>query len=115
MVTNYRGSILNRVSSLTVTCRSAHPDVLDPFYVEVRRCRQHRSGEPDAENRTHQEHECGRRCTCWHACKPLGASVVSRIVEESWSDSDRGALVWTALVFQPRQRVGGSRSPTAWS
>ncbi len=80
-LTNYRGYMRNHVSSLIgkVKVGALDPEVLDSFYAELRRCRQHCSGEAGAQHWTRQAHECDQRCARPHVCRPLGASVVRHI------------------------------------
>lgn len=81
-LTNYRGYMRNHVSPLIgkVKVGALDAEVLDSFHTELRRCRQHCSGQGRrAALDPRQEHECDRRCTRPHACRPLGASVVRHI------------------------------------
>jgi integrase len=80
-LTNYRGYMRNHVSPLigNVKVGALDAEVLDSFYAELRRCRQHCSGKAGSQHWTRQPHECDQRCTRPHACRPLGASVVRHI------------------------------------
>jgi integrase len=80
-LTNYRGYMRNHVSPLIGKLKvgALDAEVLDSFYAELRRCRQHCSGKAGARHWTRQAHECDQRCTRPHVCKPLGASVVRHI------------------------------------
>lgn len=78
-LTNYRGYMRNHVSPFIGKVGALDAEVLDSFYAELRRCRQHCSGKGGTQHWTRQEHECDRRCTRAHACRPLGASVVRHI------------------------------------
>jgi hypothetical protein len=46
-------------------------DVLDSFYAELRRCRDHCSGRRTIQHRVKGPHECDDRCGS-HACRPVG-------------------------------------------
>lgn len=71
----------NHVSPLIgkVKVGALDAEMLDSFYAELRRCRQHCSGKGGTQHWTRQEHECDQRCSRPHVCRPLGASVVRHI------------------------------------
>lgn len=80
-LTNYRGYMRNHVSPLIgkVKAGALDAEILDSFYAELRRCRQHCSGRRGTQHWTRLEHECDQRCSRPHICRPLGASVVRHI------------------------------------
>lgn len=53
-------------------------DLFDSFDVELRRCREHCTGDRFVEHRTPVAHECDGRCRP-HACRPLGASTIRQV------------------------------------
>lgn len=53
-------------------------DVLDSFYAELRRCREHCGGRRYVEHRTNRPHECDDRCR-GHQCTALSASTIRQI------------------------------------
>ena len=58
---------------------SVNAQLLDSFYAELRRCRDHCQGRPRVDH--HQaggEHRCDRRCRA-HVCRPLAAWTVRKI------------------------------------
>jgi hypothetical protein len=65
--------ILPRNGHLKV--RAVDARVMDSFYSELRRCRDHCDGRPHVQHRTPQEHECDDRCEP-HVCRPLGESSI---------------------------------------
>ncbi|MEU4801715.1 hypothetical protein [Actinosynnema sp. NPDC023587] len=71
-------------------------DVLDSYYEELERCREHCSGGPEIDHRTPGEHTCDRRCRR-HVCKPLTAWTVRKI-----------HFILTGAVDLPGRRPGGS-------
>ncbi|KAA2265233.1 tyrosine-type recombinase/integrase [Solihabitans fulvus] len=53
-------------------------DILDSFYAELRRCRDHCDRRHRIDHRTAQKHTCDKRCAP-HQCLPLAASTVRQI------------------------------------
>lgn len=53
-------------------------DILDSFYAELRRCRDHCRGRPTVKHHTVGKHECDKRCRR-HKCKPLAAWTIRKI------------------------------------
>jgi hypothetical protein len=54
-------------------------EILDSFYSELRRCRDHcDGGKSRIDHRTAVEHKCDERCGP-HRCKPLAASTIRQI------------------------------------
>ncbi|MGH9176157.1 MAG: hypothetical protein ACRD1H_17450 [Vicinamibacterales bacterium] len=53
-------------------------DILDSFYAELRRCRDHCSGGGSVDHRTMSEHSCDSLCRR-HVCRPLSASTIRQI------------------------------------
>ncbi len=111
-LTNYRGYVRDHVSPLIghANVGELDADVLDSFYAELRRCRQHCSGRSGNRHWTTQTHPCDARCTRPHVCKPLGSSSIRRIhfllsgayeraVRWRWVGSTR----WARQVPQPRR------------
>ncbi|GAY11639.1 mobile element protein [Pseudonocardia sp. N23] len=118
-LTKHRGYMRNHVSPLIGKAKAGALDaeVLDSFYAELRRCRQHCSGKAGAQHWTRQEHECDQRCTRPPACKPLGASVVrhihfllsgafERATDLSRWDAHEIAAVAATVNSRPRKILG---------
>ncbi len=74
-LTNYRGYVRDHVSPLIghANVGELDADVLDSFYAELRRCRQHCSGRRSIRHWTSQPHQCDKRCTQPHMWRPLGS------------------------------------------
>lgn len=52
--------------------------VLESFYADLRRCRDHCDGRPQVRHYTAAEHPCTTRCRR-HVCKPLASSTIRKI------------------------------------
>jgi len=74
-------------------------DILDSFYAELRRCRDHCSGRRRMQHRTDRPHECDARCGP-HACRPLAASTV-RHVHFILSGAYKRAVRWRWVAVSP--------------
>jgi integrase len=63
-LTLYRGYVRNHISPFLgkIKASALDADILDSFYVELRRCRAHCSGRPFVQHRTAVEHRCDHRC-----------------------------------------------------
>ena len=84
-------------------------DVLDSFYAELRRCRDHCSGRRQVQHRTSRPHECDRRCGP-HACQPLGASTV-RHIHFLLSGAFERALRWRWVAVNPVRQATPPAAP----
>jgi integrase len=76
-LTNYRGYMRNHISPLIgkVKVGALDAEVLDSFYAELRRCRQHCSGKRGTQHWTRQEHECDQRLSGTStSCCPVRSS-----------------------------------------
>ncbi|WP_202872846.1 tyrosine-type recombinase/integrase [Kribbella capetownensis] len=58
-----------------VKVRAVDADVMDSFYSELRRCRDHCDRQPRIDHRTNRAHECDERCKA-HACEALSESSI---------------------------------------
>jgi integrase len=65
--------VLPRIGHLKV--RAVDARVMDSFYSELRRCRDHCDGRPRVQHRTPQEHQCDHRCKP-HVCRALSESSI---------------------------------------
>lgn len=96
-------------------------EVLESFYAELRRCRDHCDGKPHTQHRTTQEHDCDphpqaacrptnpdcrhcRRMCKPHICKPLGKSGIR---QAHWilSGALASAVRWGWIASNPTARV----------
>jgi integrase len=103
-------------------------EILDSFYAELRRCRDHCDGTPFVQHRTAQDHDCDphpktacrpanpgcRHCrrTCKpHVCKPLGKSAIR---QSHWilSGAFRRAVRWGWIAVNPTERTESPDLPT---
>jgi integrase len=80
-LTNYRGYLRNHISPLIGQMKVSALDagLLNSFYAELRRCRQHCSGRRSKQHWTRQPHECDQRCARPHVCRALGALATRHI------------------------------------
>jgi integrase len=104
-------------------------EILDSFYAELRRCREHCDGAPFVQHRTTQAHDCDphqrtacnppnpdcRHCrrTCGpHACTPLGKSAIR---QSHWilSGAFRRAVRWGWIAVNPTERTESPELPPA--
>jgi integrase len=77
-LTLYRGYVRKHISPFLghLKVGEVGADVLDSFYAELRRCRDHHcSGRRVFQHRTSQAHKCDERCR-GHRCRPLGPTTV---------------------------------------
>jgi integrase len=74
-------------------------DVLDSFYAELRRCREHCGGRRYVEHRTNRPHECDDRCGK-HRCTPLSASTI-RQIHFILSGAYKRAIRWRWVATSP--------------
>jgi integrase len=74
--------------------------VMDSFYAELRRCRDHcKKSKGQIDHRTPREHECDQRCRP-HACKPLAASTI-RQIHFILSGALKRAVRWKWVTTNP--------------
>lgn len=77
--------------------RDVDANVMDSFYTELRRCRDHCDGMPQVKHRTAKQHDCDARCK-QHVCEPLLESSIL-YVHQILSGAFRRAvrLKWVAI------------------
>ncbi|MGE0297963.1 tyrosine-type recombinase/integrase [Pseudonocardia sp.] len=97
----YRGHVRKHVSPFLghLKVGELDADVLDSFYAELRRCRDHCSGRRTFQHRTSRRHECDERCGP-HVCRPLAASSV-RHVHFILSGAYKRAVRWRWVAVSP--------------
>lgn len=107
---NYGGYVRNHVQPMLgqVKVGALDADVLDSFYAEQRRCRQHCSGRRGTQHWTTKTHRCDARCTRPHVCKPLGTSAI-RHIHFLLSGAYERAVRWRWVGVNPL----GQASPPA--
>lgn len=100
-LSTYQGYVRKHIVPLlgTTKVRALGADVLDSFYVELRRCRDHCRGSGEIDHRTDHPHECNERCRP-HTCKPLSASATRQL---HWilSGALRRAVRWQWISVNP--------------
>ncbi|HSL09033.1 MAG TPA: tyrosine-type recombinase/integrase [Pseudonocardiaceae bacterium] len=107
----YRGYVRKHIGPLIGEVKVARLDaeILDSFYAELRRCRDHCSGRrAEVQHRTSSEHRCDDRCRP-HACRPLGATTV-RHMHFILSGAYKRAVRWKWVSVSP---VGQAEPPAA--
>ncbi|MBV8538982.1 MAG: hypothetical protein JO364_20245 [Pseudonocardiales bacterium] len=83
-LTLYRGYVRNHIAPFLgkIKLSALDADILDSFYAELRRCRDHCSGRPFVQHRTAVEHRCDDHCG-QHRCRPLGATTIRTCISSS--------------------------------
>ncbi|MGH4011957.1 MAG: tyrosine-type recombinase/integrase [Pseudonocardiaceae bacterium] len=107
----YRGYVRKHIGPLIGEVKVARLDaeILDSFYAELRRCRDHCSGrQVEMQHRTPSKHRCDDRCRP-HACRPLGATTV-RHMHFILSGAYKRAVRWKWVSVSP---VGQAEPPAA--
>jgi integrase len=85
-------------------------EILDSFYAELRRCRDHcLGGRGEVHCRTSGEHRCDERCRP-HVCRPLGATTV-RHMHFIISGAYRRAVRWKWVSISPVTQTGPPAAP----
>ena len=82
--------------------------MLDSFYADLRRCRDHCTGKKGIDHRTIQGHDCDERCRP-HVCRPLSASA-NRQIHFILSGAFKRAVRWHWVAVNP---VGLGEPPPA--
>jgi integrase len=83
-------------------------EVLDCFYAELRRCRDHCDGRAGVVHASSGDHGCDRRCRR-HVCRPLAAGTV-RHIHYLLSAAYENAIRWEWVSVNPMSRA---RKPAA--
>lgn len=74
--------------------------IMDSFYAELRRCRDHcKKSKGQIDHRTPRDHECDQRCRP-HTCKPLAASTI-RQIHFILSGALKRAVRWKWVTTNP--------------
>ena len=118
---NARTKLINSVEETTRRTYNRHPrkhikpligrekvgsinaDILDSFYAELRRCREHCQGKSFIEHRVPGPHDCTDRCRPYQ-CKPLAAWTVLKI-HFILSGAFKRAVRWGWVNENPRRAV----------
>jgi integrase/DNA-binding transcriptional regulator YhcF (GntR family) len=97
----YRGYVRKHIRPLLGSKKVGllDADVLDSFYAELRRCREHCARRKEIDHRTREPHDCDERCDP-HVCKPLSASTV-RQIHFILSGALRRAVRWKWIAANP--------------
>lgn len=107
----YRSYVRKHIGPLLGEVKAAALDaeILDSFYAELRRCRDHCTGKrKEMQHRTPREHRCDERCRP-HVCRPLGATTI-RHMHFILSGAFRRAVKWKWVSVSP---VGQAEPPAA--
>jgi integrase len=107
----YTGYIRNHISPYLGRLKvgALDADVLDSFYAELRRCRDHCSGRPVVQHRTAGKHECDGRCGP-HRCRPLNAGTV-RHMHFILSGAYKRAVRWRWVSVSPLAQAEPPAAP----
>jgi integrase len=110
-LTLYRGYVRNHISPCLgkIKVGALDADILDSFYAELRRCRDHCSGRPFVQHRTTVEHRCDRRCG-QHRCRPLGATTI-RHMHFILSGAYKRAVRWKWVTVNPLTQAEPPAAP----
>ena len=110
-LTLYRGYVRNHISPFLgkIKVGALDADILDSFYAELRRCRDHCSGRPFVQHRTAVEHRCDRRCGP-HRCRPLGATTI-RHMHFILSGAYKRAVRWKWVTVNPLTQAEPPAAP----
>jgi integrase len=100
-LTLYRGYVRNHILPFLgkIKVGALDADMLDAFYAELRRCRDHCSGRPYIQHRTSVEHDCDARCAP-HRCRPLGPTTI-RHMHFILSGAYKRAVRWKWVTANP--------------
>jgi hypothetical protein len=109
-LTLYRGYVRNHISPLLGHLKLSQLDaeILDSFYAELRRCREHCSGRRRTDHRTAGPHDCDYRCGL-HLCRPLSPTTV-RHMHFILSGAFKRAVRWRWVSISP---LGQAEPPAA--
>lgn len=112
----YRSYIRSHISPFLghLTVGALDADVLDSFYCELRRCRDHCSGRRSIQHCSEGEHECDERCGPHH-CQPLGATTI-RHMHFVLSGAYKRAVRWRWVSVSPIDQAeppGGAEAQPA--
>ncbi len=108
----YRGYVAKHIVPLlgAVKVSALDPEMLDSFYAELRRCRDHCTGRPQLQHRTAAKHECDNRCRK-HVCRPLGPTTV-RHMHFILSGAYKRAVRWKWVAVNPCSQAEPPPAPT---
>lgn len=109
-LTLYCGYVRNHISPFLghVKVSALDADMLDSFYAELRRCRDHCSGRRFVQHHTKGEHDCDHRCGP-HECRPLGPTTI-RHMHFILSGAYKRAVRWKWVMVSP---LGQAEPPAA--
>lgn len=83
-------------------------EIIDSFYAELRRCREHCTSKRRIDHRTPRPHECDERCRL-HKCRPLDPATVRKI-HNILSGAYKKAIRWGWVSDSP---TDGAEAPPA--
>lgn len=108
----YRGYVRKHIAPLIghLKVSALDAEILDSFYAELRRCRDHCTGRPKLQHRTRASHQCDERCRK-HACRPLGGTTV-RHMHFILSGAYKRAVRWKWVAVNPCSQTEPPAAPT---
>jgi len=108
----YRGYVQKHIAPLLGGMKASAVDaeVLDSFYAELRRCRDHCAGRARTQHRTAGRHACDQRCR-FHECNPLSATTV-RHMHFILSGAYKRAVRWKWVAANPCSQAEPPAAPT---
>lgn len=108
----YRGYVRKHIAPLIghLKVSALDAEILDSFYAELRRCRDHCTGRPKLQHRTRASHQCDERCRK-HACRPLGGTTV-RHMHFILSGAYKRAVRWKWVATNPCNQAEPPAAPT---
>jgi integrase len=108
----YRGYVRKHIGPLLghLKVSALDAEILDSFYAELRRCRDHCTGRPTLQHRTRGRHQCDERCRK-HVCRPLGGTTV-RHMHFILSGAYKRAVRWRWVAANPCSQAEPPAAPT---
>ncbi|MGQ0776442.1 MAG: tyrosine-type recombinase/integrase [Pseudonocardiales bacterium] len=107
----YRSYVRNHISPFLgrIKVGTLDADMLDSFYAELRRCRDHCTGRTFVQHRTEGQHRCDHRCGP-HRCRPLGATTI-RHMHFILSGAYKRAVRWKWVTVSPINQAEPPAAP----
>jgi len=110
-LTTYRGYVDKHIRPLIGSEKigAIDADILDSFYAELRRCRDHCRRRRAFDHRTERPHDCDDRCRR-HSCKPLSAWTIRKI-HFIISGAYQRAVRWKWVAVNPAPHAEPPSAP----
>ncbi|SFG52523.1 Site-specific recombinase XerD [Actinopolymorpha cephalotaxi] len=109
--TTYEGNIRKHIRPILgpLQVGRVNAEVIDSFYAELRRCRDHCNGRRRTEHRTDRPHECDARCGK-HKCRGLAPSS-RRQIHWILSGMFTAAMRWRWIAVNPIDQTEAPAQP----